>query len=245
MTGLLVSVRSSTEAHLACRGGADIIDVKEPRLGSLGAASPMVWREVYDEVKHRVPVSVALGELCDEQILRPPGRFAFAKIGLARCLERSDWQAEWASQMESLDPATGRVAVAYADWQHAGAPHPTEVLERGWDLGCSTLLLDTHQKSTGGLFCFLTDRVVQRLMDQAHRQQMMTVLAGSLRGPSFDAAVDLGPDYVAVRGAACTGERTGQVDVHLVRRLKERIEGRGASTRPSKGPLSGRHGKPS
>ena len=36
--GLLVSVRDAAEAELALAGGADVIDVKEPNRGSLGAA---------------------------------------------------------------------------------------------------------------------------------------------------------------------------------------------------------------
>ena len=37
MTGLLVSVRDAAEAEAALRGGATLIDVKEPRHGSLGS----------------------------------------------------------------------------------------------------------------------------------------------------------------------------------------------------------------
>ncbi|MFQ5843721.1 MAG: (5-formylfuran-3-yl)methyl phosphate synthase, partial [Planctomycetota bacterium] len=37
---LLASVRSIQEAILALSGGADVLDVKEPREGSLGAAPP-------------------------------------------------------------------------------------------------------------------------------------------------------------------------------------------------------------
>ena len=36
--GLLVSVRSADEAIAALAGGADVIDVKEPNRGALGAA---------------------------------------------------------------------------------------------------------------------------------------------------------------------------------------------------------------
>ena len=65
MTRLLVSVRDASEALAALRGGAALIDVKEPRLGSLGAATPEVWREVRRVVPTEVPCSAALGELKD------------------------------------------------------------------------------------------------------------------------------------------------------------------------------------
>ena len=223
MTGLLVSVRSALEARLAYQGGADIIDIKEPHLGSLGAATSKVWCEVYDAMNQRVPVSVALGEVWEDHVARPTRPFAFAKIGLAGCQQRLGWQREWMLRMQELDPATDRVAVAYADWRLANSPPPDDVLGFAVEAGCVALLVDTYQKSSGDLFSSLGDRTLQNLLQQARRQRLMTVLAGSLRGHSYDAALALQPDYVAVRGAACATERTARIDGERVRQLKRRI----------------------
>ncbi len=46
MSSLLVSVRSADEALSALKGGAAVIDVKDPDRGPLGLASPEVWDEV-------------------------------------------------------------------------------------------------------------------------------------------------------------------------------------------------------
>ena len=62
---LLVSVVSAAEARQALAGGADIIDVKDPGEGALGAPSPRVLSEVVQVVGGAVPVSVALGDLPD------------------------------------------------------------------------------------------------------------------------------------------------------------------------------------
>ena len=56
---LLVSVRSKAEALAALAGGATIVDVKEPKNGSLGRATFDVWREVQKVVPRPVLVSVA------------------------------------------------------------------------------------------------------------------------------------------------------------------------------------------
>jgi len=85
------------------------------------------------------------------------------------------------------------------------------------------LLVDTYQKSAGDLFSSLGYGTLQDLVLQARRQRLMTVLAGSLRGNAYDAALALQPDYVAVRGAACAAERTAQIDGERVRQLKRRI----------------------
>ena len=60
---LLVSVRSTAEAEAALRGGADIIDIKEPARGPLGMAPPEVCGSIVQRVAGRAPVSAALGEL--------------------------------------------------------------------------------------------------------------------------------------------------------------------------------------
>ncbi|MEX0885938.1 MAG: (5-formylfuran-3-yl)methyl phosphate synthase, partial [Phycisphaeraceae bacterium] len=44
--GLLVSVRNVAEARAAMAGGADVIDIKEPAAGALGAASPTTIQQV-------------------------------------------------------------------------------------------------------------------------------------------------------------------------------------------------------
>src|SRR4051794_20645147 len=82
--GLLVSVRDAAEAAAALRGGADVIDVKEPRRGPLGRADDATVAAVVAAVAGRRPVSAALGELADAGAAAPavPG-LAFVKWGLA------------------------------------------------------------------------------------------------------------------------------------------------------------------
>ena len=63
MSKLLVSVRSADEAQAALDGGASIIDVKEPSLGSLGRASEAAIAAVVNRVARRIPISAALGDL--------------------------------------------------------------------------------------------------------------------------------------------------------------------------------------
>ena len=53
MPKLLVSVRSSHEAQMAIDVGVDVIDIKEPSAGALGAASPAVIHEIVRFVAHR------------------------------------------------------------------------------------------------------------------------------------------------------------------------------------------------
>src|SRR5262249_14206859 len=104
---LLVSVRSEAEARAALAGGAAIIDVKEPSLGSLGMASRIIWRRVRRVVPRSTIVSVALGELTDwtaSDRIAVPGRswtgIGYRKVGLAGV--GPTWREDWRALRERL-----------------------------------------------------------------------------------------------------------------------------------------------
>jgi uncharacterized protein (UPF0264 family) len=58
---LLVSVVDADEARAAAAAGADIVDVKNPAEGSLGAPSPAVIEGVRAAVPAHLTVSAAIG----------------------------------------------------------------------------------------------------------------------------------------------------------------------------------------
>ncbi len=233
MTRLLVSVRSAAEARAALGGGADLIDVKEPSRGSLGAAAPCVWNEVRAVVNNRAPLSAALGELIDFDHALAPGHLAgfhFAKLGMAGCTGIVNWPARWARALRSLPAGVAPVAVAYADWNAALAPPPEQILRAAVELGCAALLVDTFDKSAGGLFDVMDRRVIEHLVKSARRRGLLVALAGSLTSVSIRVALDFEPDIVAVRGAVCDGNRTGVVRESAVREIAELIQRHARST---------------
>src|SRR5262245_29672057 len=101
---LLISVRSAVEVEAALAGGADLIDIKEPRRGPLGPADPDIVADVLRAVGGRRPVSAACGELRDrvrgdnQQPFNTSVRFV--KWGLARCRHGYDWMAQSAALAE-------------------------------------------------------------------------------------------------------------------------------------------------
>ena len=227
MTRLLVSVRSEEEARRALEGGADLIDVKEPHRGSLGSASPEVWRDVVRAVAGRAPVSIALGELMHDAADLSSVDFPaidFVKIGLAACGGCPTWQTRWRAAMHMVPQGVQRVAVAYADWSAADAPPPKEVLKLGCEMGCRAFLLDTLVKRSGTVFSVMDVRELERLLESARREHVMTVLAGSLDLQNISHACSLCPDVIAVRGAACDGQRTATIDLERVRELRDILD---------------------
>ena len=122
--------------------------------------------------------------------------------------------------MENLPAGTRPVAVAYADWQAAGAPAPEEVLTAGAAAGCPYLLVDTYDKSRGNLLAHLSASDLHVLTAQARAAGVELVLAGSLDEQAIAELLPLSPAYIAVRGAVCTGNRSGQIDETKIQRLK-------------------------
>ncbi len=221
MAKLLVSVRDVEEADRAFRGGADVIDLKEPRRGALGATEADVWTTVVQRIGAARPISVALGELVDA--LDPSQRdwrgISFAKLGLSSAGKLSNWTTVGREALQRLPEHVVRVAVAYADWRSCAAPCPADVLTWAADAGCRVLLIDTFDKRGGHLFHYVCVSELQRLIAAAQRRGMRIALAGSLSAVAFLEACRLRPDWVAVRGAACRGCRDSSIDETRVREL--------------------------
>jgi hypothetical protein len=225
VTRLLVSVRSPEEASLALEAGVHLIDVKEPRHGSLGAASPRVWREVADCVAGLAPLSLALGELREfhpPQSASVPPQYGYAKLGLAGCAQHA-WQDRLLEAWQSLPPAVQPVAVIYADWQRAAAPPPQDVLAVAAASGCRAILLDTAEKDGSTLLAHCPLEELARLVETARGLAAMVVLGGSLSAVEIAAVLPLAPDYIAVRGAACAGGRSGRLDPQRIQELLARL----------------------
>jgi len=63
LTLFLASVRDAEEAELALHAGADIVDLKDPAQGALGALPPDIIAACVKQVAGRAPVSATVGDL--------------------------------------------------------------------------------------------------------------------------------------------------------------------------------------
>jgi uncharacterized protein (UPF0264 family) len=225
-------VRSTDEAEAALAGGADVIDIKEPEQGPLGAANPQTMAGIVRVVAGRAPVTAAAGELLDvgarsamRTIESIPSSILLCKIGLRGCGDRFGWQDLWkeaAAHCRAAGNCSRLVAVVYADWA-AQAPRPTDVLRVAVEHNCPALLIDTWDKSRGNLLDYWSTDELRTFITHVHSHQMAIVLAGSLSGPSLEMVAGLSPDLVAVRGAACENGRGGTVSAQRVSALKQLI----------------------
>ena len=221
MTQLLVSVRSAQEAEAALRGGAALIDVKEPKHGSLGRAGDDVIAAVVRTVAGRGPVSAALGELADSPDMPVEPSLGYVKWGLAAA--REDWRSQLGGALRRLAEhrqSCRAVPVAYADWRRAGAPTPEDVCSFALSHPVGAFLLDTFDKDGSTLLDWLPLDEIARLYERCRAFRVPIALAGSLGAREIGQLLPLRPDWFAVRGAVCQGQRrTATIDEGKVRGL--------------------------
>jgi len=215
---LLVSVRDVRDAQAAVRGGADIVDAKDPRRGALGPVTPRTLADIRAAVPPGIPVSAALGDAAAERVV--PRGVAYVKVGLpdVRDAEHARALAHRAAQ-GAAEAGAELVLVAYADASRAGSLPPLAVPDIAAAAGARGVLLDTAFKDQGSLFELLDVARVAQWLAAARAAGLFTALAGSLGEPGLRTALALGADIVGVRGAACDGGRTGRVSVARVAAL--------------------------
>lgn len=232
--GLLVSVQNGNEAAAAARGGAQVVDAKDPTAGALGRTTCEIWSEIAEATPREIPLSAALGELADfaqnpflASGLWLPERYQFAKMGLAGATGLEDWPRLLRATRDTLGSLRSRpidwVAVIYADWAEVAAPDPHFVLKQAGEEGCAGILIDTVQKDGRSVFSFLSTETVSQIFVAANEIGLFCALAGSLTANDFPTAMATRADLVAVRGAACDGGRRGVIAEKNVRRLVEAL----------------------
>jgi (5-formylfuran-3-yl)methyl phosphate synthase len=224
---LLVSVKNAEEAMAALAGGADFIDAKDPAAGALGAVSLDVLRGIHSTVAGLKPVSAALGDALDERSIERDARaYALAgaslvKIGFAGISSRIRVTALLDAAKRGAAGNAGVIAVAYADADRADSPRPDLILEAAAAARVEGVLLDTADKHGPGLRHLMAAATLRAWVTVAHEAGLLVALAGKLAADDLEWVHDAGPDIAGVRGAACTGGRTGRIESRKVRELRE------------------------
>ncbi len=227
---LMISVISAEEAREAMLGGAEILDVKNPAEGSLGAHFPRVIREIRSLAPGSIEVSAAIGDMPNL-----PGTAALAALGAATCgvdfvkvgLHGLRNEMEAVALVREVRLAvhgfgTQIIAAGYADFQRAGTLDPECLPRVAASAGVKGCLLDTAVKDGRPLFDFLKPEALRTLIEQAHSTGLVFALAGALQEWDLPVVRDLDVDIVGIRTAAChNNQRNGSLDTARVRRLHQ------------------------
>jgi dihydroneopterin aldolase len=210
MTLFLASVRNEAEAEIALLTRADIVDLKEPTQGALGALDRDTTSSIVSLVAGRVPVSATIGDLPMQPetirnavLERAACRVDYVKFGLfpngdaQRCLD-------------TLRPVARRVrliVVLFAD-----RLPDFDAVAAAAVMGAAGIMLDTADKSSGSLLTHLDGREVARFVTHAKAEGLSVGLAGSLTAADVPELLALEPDLLGFRGALCHGSRGASLD---------------------------------
>ena len=211
---LLVSVVNKIEAEDSINGGADIIDVKNPKEGSLGANFPRVIRAVKEVMPKTLELSATIGDLPNL-----PGTASLAALGAA--VSGSDYvkaglfgvktveeatvlMTEVVKAVKDYDSNLKIIASGYADFQAVGCVSPLRLPEIADKSGADGVLVDVKIKDgKSNLFTFLDDFQLKEFVAQAHSYSLLAALAGSLVPQDISRINSFGADIIGVRGAVC------------------------------------------
>ena len=230
---LLISPINNEESLDSIKGGADIVDVKNPKEGSLGANFPWVIRDIREITPEDKLVSATLGD-----VPYKPGTVSLAamgahvsgadyiKVGLYGTKdydEAVEVMENVAKTIKDVDNDTIVVAAGYADAHRVGAVDPMEIPKVAKDAGCDLAMLDTAVKDGHTLFDYLSIEDLEKFVNEAHSYGLKTALAGSVKKEQLKPLNDIGCDVVGIRGAACVGgdRNTGKIHHTAVAELKE------------------------
>jgi uncharacterized protein (UPF0264 family) len=203
MTLFLASVRDAAEAEMALACGADIIDLKDPSQGALGAVSLDAIASAVRCVAGRAPVSATVGDLPLEKatISNALRRTAatgvdYVKIGLFPGGDSETCLSLLASEAGQIR----LILVIFAD-----ALPGFDAVEAAAKLGGAGVMLDTMGKAAGSLLEHLPLEVIAAFVAAAKAEGLTVGLAGSLKAKHVPTLLTLRPDLLGFRGALCHG----------------------------------------
>jgi uncharacterized protein (UPF0264 family) len=227
---LLVSPMNLEEARVAMAGGADILDVKNPKEGSLGANFPWAIREVVDLAKGKVPVSATIGDLDYK-----PGTASLAALGAAVSgadyikagllgVRTADQAADMLSSIvravKDFEKRKKVVASAYSDFGRVGSISPMLLSDVAKSSGADVVMVDTAIKDGRSTFEFMSEQELSEFISAGQRLGLEVAIAGTIGFEDLDLLKRLNPDIIGVRGIVCGGDRRSSIKSELVSKLK-------------------------
>jgi len=233
---VLVSPKDIDEAKAVISGNADIVDVKNPKEGSLGANFPWVIKSIKQLVEEKgngMKMSAAIGDFDYK-----PGTASLAalgaaasgaeyiKIGLHKIKTREeaiDLLTGVVKAVKDFDPSKKVVSAFYADYKRINSISPFEIVEIGKEVDIDVAMVDTGIKDGRTTLEFLSEDELKSFVSESKSLGLVTALAGALKFDDIPVIKAINPDILGVRGMVCGGNRDDSVQVELVTKLKKMV----------------------
>ena len=230
MTGMLASVSNLQEAKVALQENVDIIDLKDPSQGALGAVTTEVAQEVVKFISGQCLVSATIGDLPMQATLIGKAIATMASTGADII------------KVGVFDDLTDEVVASLKEQAIKGVKAANDkqftivivfFVDKGLDsekisdlakAGIRGVMLDTADKTKGNLRTHMEDKDLQSFVDQAKSYGLLAGLAGSLKASDISPLLKLEPDYLGFRGALCqNNSRIQTLNSSSVRNIRSLI----------------------
>jgi (5-formylfuran-3-yl)methyl phosphate synthase len=224
MTLFLASVANAAEAEIVLQFGADIIDLKDPAHGALGAVDLEHAGAAIRMIARRRRTSATLGDppYTREGLVARTRALVEAGIDDLKLAVDAQTLELLADELKSLAGDVALIGMMFADRALA-----FDLLPRLAALGFKGAMLDTADKRGGRLLTHLDVARLDEFCAQCRALGLVSGLAGSLEAPDVPRLLLVAPDVLGFRGALCRAhDRGGVIDpaaVNLIRDLIPRV----------------------
>ena len=223
MNRMLASVNSIEEAMIALQLDVDIIDLKQPALGALGALNTQQVHTIVNRIGKNKPISATVGDLPMQADLIFNAVKAMAETGVDYIkigfFPDQDWDEVIAKLATLTQSHLKLIAVLFADQQ----PDLSSIKQFS-EAGFTGIMLDTMNKTSGSITQVMPLATLQHFVQTTRQYQLLCGLAGSLRETDIPKLLALQADYLGFRGALCVQhQRTAQLDPAAILKIKATI----------------------
>jgi len=224
MSKILASVNSLEEALIAQQANIDIIDLKQPARGALGALDIVDVQTIVATLEKTSLISATVGDLPMQAELIFNAIEKMAETGVNYIKIGFFPDSNWTPIIKRLQILTQRglklIAVLFAD-QHPDLKSISLFSEAGF----KGVMLDTMKKTKGSLTQVMPLETIQEFVKSAQQQQLLCGLAGSLRETDIATLLPLQADYLGFRGALCVNhQRTAELDLKSILSLQAALK---------------------
>ncbi len=221
---MLASVRNLEEAKLVFQGGADIIDLKEPNEGALGAVPLTETHRVVDDLWEKCIVSATIGDLPADRIKINEKVIQTAETGVDYVKIGMFSERHIESCLPNLIHCTNKgisiIAVFFADMSF----DIDLAIQAAKNARLKGVMLDTDRKGAGGLLTHKNYMQSEYFVNRAKQNDLLTGLAGSLTTNDIPILLKAAPDYVGFRTALCDSNiRVGTLNEQSIQSVRTSI----------------------
>jgi uncharacterized protein (UPF0264 family) len=212
MPQLLISVKSIAEAKIAMDSGADIIDLKDPDHGALGAlplelvAKIVTFVNATGQSENKV-TSATIGDLpmVPELLLKHVLALADTKVDIIKIGFFQDASAEFSDYQSCLrmlksvcDSGVKLIAVLFAEYEY-----PVSLIKAIKNAGFYGVMFDTASKNGATFLDYFSIDEMKEISSNVQAQGLLFGLAGSLNLRHLALTKEVAADYVGFRGGVC------------------------------------------